>query len=146
MTSAQFKREYIVSNLVITFAVLWLCWIIGSLMVEIVSSSYEVGQSMPMSLDAFMESFKVGAWGTYLADKMVDIVLAILVSIAGIVWNIVVLIRRASAIKENRLIWCVFLIWFLPLFLPLLGFLISMGAQIWAWKLGADVEPPKTKN
>lgn len=57
--------------------------------------------------------------------------------IGGAIWNIVISYIRSSVQSKHTLIIVVVLGWMALFVFPVIGFLISMILQIWAWFLGS---------
>ena len=57
--------------------------------------------------------------------------------IIGVIWNIVISYMRSATQKNHKLTIAVIAGWSAFFIFPVIGFLISMVLQIWAWFLGS---------
>ena len=69
------------------------------------------------------------------------ILLGVFIMVVGMIWNLVISFLRSKTQNNNlKLFWVVLGGWIVQFIIPLLGLLIGMGLQIWAWYLGSEAD------
>lgn len=134
MNREKFRYHYLMS---IGLTILATVIIFAAIMFLLFSAGSTIGQEIlnPNSNpDTFIKSMASVIWD--ILFKSVYCLIGIALYIVGTVWNIIISYMRAVT-QKNQMLTVVVTVGWLALFLfPVIGFLISMILQVWAWFLG----------
>lgn len=133
MNAKQFRNQYLLSlGLTVVAVVIFIAAVVMFLFSSTQSLTRELSMSNP---DALAKTI----WNIifYLLVNSVYAMLAIGMYWAGVMWNIIVSVRRANTQDDHSLTFVVIVGWASSVLLPVLGLVVSLVAQIWGWFKGS---------
>ena len=133
MNAKQFRFQYLSSLcLTIMSVVIFIAAVVMFLFSSTQSLISELSMNNP---DALAETI----WDIviYLLVSSVYAMLAIGMYCVGVIWNIVVSVRRSNTQDDHSLTVVVIVGWAASVLLPVVGLVFSLATQIWGWFKGS---------
>ena len=133
MNAKQFRFQYLLSLcLTILSVVIFVAAVVMFLFSSTQSLISELSMNNPDALAKTIWDIII-----YLLINSVYAMLAIGMYCVGVIWNIIVSVRRANTQDDHSLTVVVIVGWTSSVLLPVLGLVVSLVAQIWGWFKGS---------
>lgn len=136
MNAKQFKLQYLWS---LGLTVLAVFIFVAAIMMFLYSSGSELTKNLEHAMNN-PELMAQVIWNiiSHLLLNSVYAILAIVLYWTGVIWNIVVAVRRSNTQNDYSLSIIVIVGWVASILFPIVGFLMSFVTQIWGWFKGGQ--------